>query len=239
MANNGKRKNGGQGPSGNPKPPAKPPRNIAVVIPQPFSVLKESSTEDNQQYAEERSSREAQLRTAQRLNSITIKGGVIAALSLLAVFLSLWQSRETSQEEQRAWVMVDYFKIDTALNTTQSVPIKFALKNFGKSPGIDVVSETHTWVAGDACPSKIVRSPYKSKAPIAPEVSQELDSLYIGALGQPCLDALTSGKASITYTGEISYWDIFHKKHLKEYCFQFEGERASQFTYCDAGNSVN
>ena len=126
-----------------------------MKISQPFTIRLEATTDENQQYAEQRASRDAHLRAAQRLNKITIGSGLIAIVSLVILGISIWQSRTTFQMGQRAWILVNAINLPITedkrlvdFSTTSTTPITFVVKNFGLSPGLHFWSETTSQLYG-------------------------------------------------------------------------------------------
>ena len=119
-------------------------------IPNPLTNRKEESSEDKKRYADESGNRQAQLRAALRLNTITGIGALVSLAGLFAVFINLRLTShaveiadtqaKTAQSEflmsQRPWVFI------SGVQATQMVIVKnkagyikvfYQLKNVGHS----------------------------------------------------------------------------------------------------------
>jgi len=220
--------------------PSGPVVNVALKAPDLLTIRKIPTTEDNQQYAEEKGNRAATLRTARHLNLITICGGIIALLSLVAVYASLWQSRQTFALGNRAWVTIT----DTPLSAGSikdgvfnSVIVNY--KNGGTSPAINFHTKMGPveWT-GAACQMKGGRTPYYSTMTLGPGATgHNLNEMFV--VPQGCSEALNRGEAAFRYSGIMYYQDIFKESHSTWFCLQYEGKTTREMSYCPEGNGLD
>jgi len=77
-----------------------------LKIPNPLIVQTQSSSDDNERYSDEKTCRHDQVRVAKNLNWITGLGVGAAIISLVAVGISILQSRRALMLDQRAWIKV-------------------------------------------------------------------------------------------------------------------------------------
>jgi hypothetical protein len=94
--------------------PTKPARTVVTNIPQPFSVIQQSTPDEEARYIEERCSRRRQLAMTILQNVITCVGIVLALLSLSGLHSQVQQSNSALQQaqqalqvRQRAWMKVE------------------------------------------------------------------------------------------------------------------------------------
>jgi hypothetical protein len=206
-------------------------------IPQPFTIRKESTSEENQQYDEERNDRQSQLNTAQRLNRISLVGVVVALLSLVAVYLGLLQNRSTFKRGERAWVMVEEFRFVDPFSTTANASIYTSIKNVGKSPALQVTVHKHSTLGGGRCVTKYNPPPYKaSTLDLGPGQTHPLTSPVISAIAQECIDDLNSGVATYRLEGTVTYKDEFGDSRESGFCGMYAGLLTHDILPCDEGN---
>jgi hypothetical protein len=202
------------------------------TIPQPFTIRRDVTDSDKEQYKEERTSRNAQIRVAMWQNGISVVAAVISILSLGAVFLSIRESRKTFEAGERAWVLVDEMSLAHDFSNTESTPVKFVIKNVGQSPALNLTSEIHADFSGDGCPSVKFHSPYTSDSVVGPGQTQTYGNFVVSTLSQQCVDALHSGSAAYTIKGTMQYKDIFGHVHSTGICSQYEGVSTRKMSDC-------
>jgi hypothetical protein len=234
-----KNNNPGQGHPNNPGPVANPPHDLVVRIPNSISVRLDPSADENKRHAEEKTDREAQLRAAQRLNTITKWGAGITFLTLLALYLSIYQGQKTFETGQRAWVLVDTLNISRDLSASSPTPVNFVVKNFGQSPALKFTSEGSMEFTGYACPYANKSIPYSSSSVLGPGQPATNPNVAVGVISQACLDALHSGMASFRIKCTLHYMDIFMKDHTTTVCVQYEGMASHQMTSCPEKYEIN
>jgi hypothetical protein len=239
---------------------AHPPANIVFNIPNPLPVRQEPSADDKQRYANEKTSRDEQLRTAQRLNKITAGGVALALISLLFVWFSYQQSRQTLELDQRAWL--EYAKTPDAPNSQrrtiqfqagQPFSVQVLFKNTGKTPARNLVATVFldTFGASEAVPLDHVGKSYTHETITAGILTpnDEFGPILVVRHGadhsvtlvtSEQVGALASGKFYFAIYGVISYDDIFGVHHWTNFC-DWNGVGAGPFnTYqCTEYNDVD
>jgi hypothetical protein len=255
MPNKGKHKKAQHASSAHAHQPAKPPQEAMIKIPNPLPVQIQPSTEDNQRHGDEKDNRNAHLRAAQRQNHISIGAGIIAFLGLVAVYISIWQSRSTFQEGQRAWVLVVRTPImspgeqsEPDMTKAKSIPLSadtpgmaiVVIKNTGLSPALKVETRMDAphYIASPAC--KLISLPPNSAQSVSVMGPGQVDigGEMLIAPSRDCLNAINRGEAILLMTGSIAYEDIFHHKHINKFCYQY-GPREQTMVICNSGNETD
>ncbi len=85
----------------------RPPRQIVINVPNPLTIRQQSDSDAAQRYREEKASRDAQVRAANRLNGITVIGVILSLLSLGGLYLTLLQTRKQFASDERPYMTVD------------------------------------------------------------------------------------------------------------------------------------
>ena len=78
--------------------------NVVLNIPNPLPITYEERISDKERYAEEKDNRLQQLEVSKRLNKITIVAAAAGVASVLGLIFSIYQSKQVSKLEERAWV---------------------------------------------------------------------------------------------------------------------------------------
>jgi hypothetical protein len=229
----------------------KPPRNIAVVIPQPLSVRQESSAKDNERYTEESDSRAKSLRAAQRLNWFTGLGGVVGIVTLLFLWLSLEQSRNAFEHGQRAWIGITKIVViippvskpadspGEPITEDKLFVVPIIFKNGGMTPATHVKMDIDpNQFQGIDCAVPSIKSPYDSETSIGPGDTGS-DNNTVLYLHKGCVDALNSGKAKFTVSGVIRYDDVFGFHRHTHFCARYEALATRQMAACLTGNDID
>jgi hypothetical protein len=241
VSGNGNKKNGPKGNSGSDSDIAAPPRNIAVKIPQPFTVRQESTSEDNDRYGDQKSNRDAVLRAANRLNRITIVGTLIPVLSLCAVYLTLRQTDRSMRIDQRAWLSAynpHERKAEGFLHLIANV------QNTGKTPAMRVHNRIQATSIKTHIPCKVILAQFQpsthpsSTVTFPGDKSGEVETRY--PLSNSHAIAFLQGSETIELCGVIDYFDIFEGQHTTTFCYmlsKIEGENFDAVD-CDEDNDA-
>lgn len=240
LSDNGKKKKKHQQPPNHSERVSTPPQEPVIKIPNPLPVQIQSSTEQNQQYSDEKSNRDALLRAAQRLNRITIAGAVIAFGSLIILYLSIRQSRQTFEAGQRAWALIDVVNLETPLNITVASPLSLVLKNVGQSPALHVHSDGDERLTGEHCKGyKLIKPLTHTDMPLGPGQRIMLPDFSMGPVKQSCLDELDAGTSTYEVSGTIYYEDIFKAAHKTIYCVLYDRKTKNVIGCPDGGIHKN
>jgi hypothetical protein len=223
--------------SGGSKEVPNPPQKI--VIPNPLTIRHEATTEENNHYTEQKDNRIEQLRTAQRLNRITIGGVAATLLSLLFVYLSFQQSKKALEVEQRGWLQYkkqpDVPGGDTrnlTLGRDQPVNFPFWMKNAGKSPAknvdvkifVDIVEKTkepelsHVSSSSGQAFEHIVIGIVFPDEDFKQTITRRDINRAVVAATQKEVDGIQNGTMYFVVYGEATYNDIFGTPHWTRFC---------------------
>ena len=155
---------------------------------------------------------------------------------------ALDESIATSREDQRAWVGVVEFGIPRNLATGQKPAFVAVATNTGKSPALNVV------VIITATPFRKGETFYPKTTPLAgkPAVMVLQPGMRISiatSLGdtpytERNISDLKSGETIMFVYGEITYDDVFGRKHRTHYCGRMDVDLSS-FYGCQAYNNAN
>lgn len=96
-----------QRPSRNHQAVTKPPEKF-VNIPDPLNIRIKANPDGEERYREERDSRRAQLRTAQRLNWISGIGVAGAVVYAVITYFQWRDLRHNFEIDERAWIKVAF-----------------------------------------------------------------------------------------------------------------------------------
>ena len=165
---------------------------------------------------------------------------VLALVAVLQLVVIVWQittTREATEKELRAYV----FPVAANRFTDNGVlKLKVVLENSGKTPALKCSSWAFEGVANMGSP-----------LPAVPKIEPRTDYFIApGATAQILEDALvasgeefafiSNGIRSLYLVGEITYEDVFHKKHITK--FRLISRTTNYvnglFTFCDAGNEA-
>jgi hypothetical protein len=170
-------------------------------------------------------------------SGISILGSVIAVLSLVAVYIGLFQNKSTFKRGERAWVMIEEFRFVNPFSTTSNATIYTSIKNVGKSPALEVKVHKQSTLSGPHCSINYSRGPYKGDTlDIGPGQIHPLISPTISPLPQECIDDLNSGAATYKLEGTITYKDEFGDSHESGFCGMYAGLSTRDILPCDEGN---
>jgi hypothetical protein len=218
------------GGSGNPKSVTNPPEKLMCKIPNPISVRLEENAKSNERYGEEKDARNAQLRTAQRLNQITIIAAAIAASYAGITYLQWHDANRSFLQDERAWLKGRSIGDVPQLDASKPYSMPFTITNIGKTSARDVVIEADVEVvARESDPSFEFTEPHAhvstgimypgdSADIVAETFDKSSHSAPTRSLGQADYDLLSSGKAYLVFFGRVTYKDIFRRSHWTQFC---------------------
>jgi hypothetical protein len=98
---------------------------------------------ERQSWLKQRAIAKAQLKTAQRLNSVTCLSALFAFLSFMGVAVSIWFSRNATIESQRAWVFLKTFDANPVTDKSGAVvawEINPRFENSGSTPTKNLIT---------------------------------------------------------------------------------------------------
>lgn len=162
-----------------------------------------------------------------RMVLATIAGAIFAAVQTVALLITFWLMRRTSQHQLRAYLVVDTSEI-TRLQAGELVEASVRLTNVGQTPAFDVHYSTGVSVLEyptDSLPRKEPSPPltdgthryFISKPSEIVKQSNEV-------LTADDLQAIAEGKNKRIYVhGTVFYKDIFRKKHKSKFCLTIHG----------------
>jgi len=176
---------------------------------------------------------------------------VIAVFSIIQVHYYNKQTilSERALQSDRAWLLNDVFEAEK--NGNAGMPVEgtyeslFRIKNFGKSPALDVCWKFVSKILSDDVRVTISNKPEE----LFPENNNEFRCRHdVSSVGEvhvimtslntkhPDNKTLIDGRQSVYIIGVITYKDIYGKKHYTKICSR--GKKPYLLDSCDYGNDV-
>jgi hypothetical protein len=220
-----------------------PPKEPMIETPNPFRAPIEQNPKGDERYREEQDSRSEQLRTARRLNWITVVG-VAGAIVYAIITYYQWQDQRIDfKRSQRPWVG-PVMPVDASTETMfdrieVNVPIRwhYKIRNYGNSPAlnstlhsrvffIDPVNVNWNEVQADIDNLEIFKD-----LPITLFNGQE--SVNYGISEHPITDSvltrIKSQQIMVILGGKIQYFDEFREKHTTTFCVIYRHSDPGKF----------
>ena len=215
--------NDGRAPSDRAHSVACPPQEVVLKTPTSIPVKIDPGPQDEERYTEEKDNRARQLSAAQRTNRITFWGTIVGILTLVALYVCLYQNRETMQIDQRAWIGVQDVATPPVLTEGTVLNPVVTVVNTGKTPAFKVV-ERAGWEIMQAGVEFNPESHVKKSVPIAqgtitPNGKREF-RVTIGPIVQQRADELNSGAYILYLYGEFTYSDAFNNPHFTRFAMK-------------------
>jgi hypothetical protein len=166
---------------------------------------------------------------------------IVAALQLGILFWQILTSRSTARKELQAYV----FPISAVRYIENGSPkIKVVLRNSGKTPALECVSEFFEGVG-----------PIQKPLPPLPEIDKTKSTRSISFIASDAdmwmldpaayvsdahAEAIRTNRGALYVIGTITYIDVFKTRHTSQYRFMCSGENfdVGTFVFCDEGNSI-
>jgi hypothetical protein len=164
--------------------------------------------------------------------------GIVFGIAYAIVTYCQWRDANRNfKAGQRAWILIEEFRLNGPLQPSVFNPIKVTMKNYGQSPALYKSQEFTFSFEGTGCKSTTGPQGVKSHRVMAQGQEAEVASLGI-TLTPECLQALATGKATLKISGIVSYQDIFHRTHTTEACAQYDPIYAKDLVACADGNTA-
>jgi hypothetical protein len=198
-------------------------QEVVLKSPTSISVKIDPAPQDEDRYCEEKDNRALQLSTAQRTNRITFWGTIAGILTLFALYIGLYQNRETMQIDQRAWIGVQDVATPPVLTGGTVLNPVVTVVNTGKTPAFRVVEKAGWQIAKAG--AEFDPEPYVKKSvpiqqgTITPNGKREFRAT-IGPIVQQRADELNSGTFILYLYGEFTYSDAFDKPHFTRFAMR-------------------
>jgi hypothetical protein len=235
----GKHNHAHRNPGNSARPSDPPSKATTLSIPAPLSVRLETTSEDNKRYSNDYDQRERQVRSANRLNWITVIGVVVGIASVIGLLISVVQSTKAMQIDERAWLGIAYANpIDL-----EHPQIRIKLQNFGKTPALHII-ERAQWkvvsVGQTFDPSVLVSQtkPVSAMRVLAPGIPGDIGQQLPTPNAQEAADVI-SGKTVLYIFGSMTYDDIFQHEHFLHFCLKFNPGTPAGFSGDHPYNDAN
>jgi hypothetical protein len=166
---------------------------------------------------------------------------IVAALQLATLVWQILTSRDATRKELRAYVL----PVSATHYTENGVrKLKIVLRNSGKTPALDCITETFHGVG-----------PIIKPLPELPHVDTENSAHSLSFLGSDQEtwihgdmetiastneNAIRNDRGAVYIIGKVTYLDVFKVNHISRFRFMSSGSNfdTGMYVFCDEGNST-
>ncbi len=194
------------------RPPSTPLGKIVATITEPITVRHQDTSTDNQRYTEEKDSRFEQLKQSKLLNKITAIAAIAGIASVLGLIVTIIQSRNSLQIDERAYVLLDAKEFKITPDSPDRLGFKVGFANTGKTPAYKTYSFCSVHPDISTIPDK--DTPKETGLMIL--APSGIDLCYVPQV-PGSIDAIKAG-ARLYFFGTVWYEDAFGQSHWTQFC---------------------
>ena len=146
-------------------------------------------------------------------------------------------AKETAQLDQRAWVNIQWLRLQTPLTPNAQAIVEMSVKNSGRTPAYNVKVRSNIYVGNDRIPLDENVPPVgrTSETTIGANADTPIGTKQQNILDQTAIDSIKHGESSLFTVGIITYRDVFGRQHRTDYCLFLERDNLDKNVFAAWG----